>query len=220
MESPPPEGSVKPLCRMLDQDDLPEIIHLMEEIRPHIAGLCSRSIYTAICRQALVDERLVITVAEDRGKLIGFTINIIEQNRFWISFLTKRPLLASRIAFRKFLNLMGLGVSARKLEPAELEIINKYVSPGSSGRSWKDSSPTIAKAIFIGVAEQYRGSKIVGKALLNYRKKVLLERGVKRADGIILMHRIASIKLLHKQGGRIERTGKGDRLFVSVDLDQ
>jgi hypothetical protein len=192
----------------------------MEEIRPEIAGLFSRSMYTAICRQALVDERLVVTVAEDQGKLIGFTINIIDQNRFWISFLKKHPLLASRIAFRKFLNLMGLGVSARRLEPTQLEIINKYITPGPSGRSWKDSSPRIAKAIFNGVAEQYRGSRTVGKELLSYRKEVLLERGVKRADGIILMHRIASVKLLHKQGGPIEKIGKGDKLFVSVDLDQ
>jgi GNAT superfamily N-acetyltransferase len=192
----------------------------MEEFRPSIVGLRSRALYTAICRQTLKDDRLVFIVAEARGKLIGFSTAIIDRNRFWISFLPKRPLLSVRIVFKMFLRLIRVGESERVPEPKELEMIKEYIAPTPPGRSWwGDSSPSIAKGLYMAVSKGHRG-KGIGRELLRSRNKVLVERGVKRFDGITQTYNISQIQLFHSEGFRIERKGKDDKLFVTIDFDQ
>jgi GNAT superfamily N-acetyltransferase len=220
MKSSRLQGTVKPVYRLLEQDDLPEIVHLIEEFRPTFARLRSRVLYAAICRQALIDERLVFIIAEARGELIGFSIAIIDRNRFWISFLPRYPLLSVRIVFKVFLKPIRVGESVRTPGPEELEIIKEYIAPSHSGRSWwRDSSPRIAKGLYIAVAEKYRG-KGIGRQLLRSRNRVLVERGVKRFDGITHLYNIPQIHLFHSEGFRIERKGKGGKLFVTIDLNQ
>jgi ribosomal protein S18 acetylase RimI-like enzyme len=210
------QNQEKSICRLVEKDDFPEIIKLMKRLRIPIAGLYSRAIYTAICRQALKDDRIVFVVAENQGKLIGLVFAIIDRNRFLISFLLRNPLFALQILFRKFLRIMRIGVSERVPNPAQLEVIRKYLTTSHSGRSWwKDSSPQIAKAGFIAVDSKYRRSG-VGFKLNRYRDKVLMERGVKRYDGIVELHRFPQIQLLYKTGFRIER--RGNKFFVSKDL--
>lgn len=220
MESPQLKSSGKPLYRLLEQDDLPKILHLMEEFRPSIVGLRSRALYAAVCRQALRDDRLVFIVAETQGKLIGFSIAIIDRNQFWISLLPKHPLLSVRIVFKMFLRLIGVGKSARVPEPNELQMIKEYIAPTPSGRSWwGDSSPLIAKGLYMAVSKKHRGRGI-GRELLRSRNKVSVERGVRRFDGITQTYNISQIHLFHSEGFRIERKGKDDKVFVTIDFDE
>ena len=105
---------------------------------------------------------------------------------------------ALQILFRKLLGLMGIGVSKRVPNSAQLEAISKYLTTSHSDRSWwKDSSPQIAKAVFLAIDPKYRRCGI-GYELNRYRDKVLVERGVNRYDGFVEMHRIPQIHLLHK----------------------
>jgi GNAT superfamily N-acetyltransferase len=216
MEIPEFQRLRKLFCRLLRQDDLPEILSLLEEVRPEIAGLTTRTIYATICQKALIDERVVFVVAEGHGKLKGFAIAIIDRNCFWASFLCKHPLLALRIALRRFLRLTIVGRTKEVPDPKQLEIIEKCIlSPPSDRSWWKDSSPQIAKGLFIAVHKKHQ-SKGIGRELLRYRDKVLEDRGVKRVDGIILMHRIPSVKLFYSEGFRIEK--KNNRFFVTKDF--
>ena len=93
--------------------------------------------------------------------------------------------------------------------------ISPYISPSTTNRSWKDSSPQIAKLLFDGVAVTHRG-KHVAKRLTEYMFKTLLERGVSRADGIILLHNIAEVRVVHGLGFNIYR--QGGSLFATKDL--
>jgi len=188
----------------------------MKKLRIPIAGLYSKTIYTAICNKALTDNRIVFVVAENQRKLVGLVIAIIDRNRFLVSFLIKHPILALQIFFIKFLILIKARINGRKPNFAQMEYIKKYIKNSPSKRSWwKDSSPEIAKAVFISVVPEYRGRKI-GLKLNRYRDEILVRRGVERYDGIVELHRIPQIRLLYKTGFYIER--KGPKLFVSKDL--
>jgi len=205
----------KPIYRLLEKNDYPQIVELMKKSEIPIAGLYCRSIYTAVYRRALIDDRIVFAVAEYESKLIGLVIAIIDWNKFWLLFLLRHPLLALLILFRRLLRKVGIGVTESHYDPEQLKTIEKYLTTSIAGRSWKDSSPKIAKAIFISVDPKYRGLKI-GLELNRFRDKIFIERGVKRYDGWVEMHRIPQIHLLHKTGFLIEK--RGDKFFVSKDL--
>ncbi len=210
------QNSEKSICRLLQKNDFPQIIELMKKLRISIVGLYSRAIYTAIYHQALIDDRIVFVVAEKQRKLIGLVIAIIDRNSFLISFLLRHPLFALQIFFGKLLRLMGIGVSRRVPNSAQLEAVSKCLTTSHTDKSWwKDSSPRIAKAVFISIDPKYQGCGI-GFELNRYRDKVLVERGVNRYDGIVEIHRIPQILLLHKTGFRIEK--RGNKFFVSKDL--
>lgn len=207
--------SKKPICRLVEKKDYPQIIDLMQNSKFSIAGLYSRSIFNAIYRQALTDNRIVFGVAEYENKLIGLVIAIIDWNKFWIFFLLGHPLLALHILFRQIIKKAGIGVIKKDYNSEQLNTIEKYLTTSISERSWKDSSPQIAKAIFISVDPKYRGLKI-GLDLNRFRDKVFIERGVKRYDGWVEIHRIPQLNLLHKTGFLIEK--RGNKFFVSKDL--
>lgn len=205
----------KPMCRLANERDYPQVIDLMEKSNFTIAALNSRSIYNAVYRQALKDDKVVFGVAEYEKKLIGLIIAIIDWNKFWLSFLLEHPLLLLQIAFKQLLKKLGVGVSKVDYDPEQLKTVEKYLTNSIANRSWKDSSPIIAKAIFISVDPEYRGLK-VGLDLNRFRDKIFIERGVKRYDGWVELHRVPQINLLHKTGFLIER--RGDKFFVSKDL--
>lgn len=206
------------LCRVLIKNDYPQVIDLMAKSKIPFAGLYSKAIYRAIYREALVDKKIMFVVAEHKKKLIGLVIAIINWKVFWVSFLLKHPILACQIVYNKLKKKMLH--SAPKNEKPHITIeqmneIRQYLTDSIKDRSWDDTSPEIAKAIFISVDPEYRRSGI-GLKLNKYRDKVLIERGVKRYDGWVQAHRIPQLHLLHKTGFFIEK--RGNSFFVSKDL--
>ena len=208
-------NSKDPIYRLLQKKDCPEVIDLMQKSNIPVGGLYCRSIYKALCRQALKDKRIVFGVVEYEFKLIGMIIAIIDWNRFWTLFLLRHPLLALRISFRRLLRKAGMGVAKIDYDEEQLKTVEPYLTNTLADRSWKDSSPQIAKAIFLMVDPEYRRLKI-GLGLNRLRDQILMERGVKRYDGWVEMHRIPQIHLLHKTGFLIDR--RSDKFFVSKDL--
>ena len=204
------------ISRLLDKNDMPEIYDLMEEIRPPIAGLSSNAIYSAICCDALSIKKVVIVVAKEQEKLIGFNIAIIDWHHYWRSFPQRHPLLAIRILAYRLLRLIRVGFNVVIPASAQPDLNNKYISSFPSSRSWKDSTSLIAKIVYTGVAKQYR-KKGVGEKLMKYLLCSVAKYGVKRVDAYINMANFPSIRLFYKMGYRIERTSTG--LFASISID-
>ena len=204
------------ICRLLDKNDMPEIYDLMEEIRPPIAGLSSNAIYSAICCDALSIKNVVIVVAKEQEKLIGFNIAIIDLRHYWRSFPQRHLLLAIRIVVYRLLRLIRVGFNVVVPASDQPDLNNKYISSFPSNRSWKDSTSLIAKIVYAGVAKQHR-KKGVGEKLMKYLLRSLAKYGVRRVDAYINMANIPSIRLCYKMGYRIERMANG--LFASISID-
>jgi len=205
------------VCRLFHKDDLSEISKLMEVIKPDIAGLHSQKLYDAICADALSDKRIVIVVAEEQSRLIGFNLTIIDRNRYWRSFIFKHPHLAWKIAAHRFLRLLRVSPDREATDAAEPKDVSKYITSTPSGLSWKDSSPDIAKLVMTALTKKYRGRRIsveFGAYILD----VLAHHGVRRVDTKIDPNNTPSIRLTYGLGFRIER--RGEHLFATIDLDQ
>ena len=95
----------------------------------------------------------------------------------------------------------------------------KFVDVVPTKRSWKDSSPTIAKSLHTCVSEHVR-NKSIGLKLLFYTFKILKDRGVSRVDTMIRIDNsnISSIKMNRKAGWKFSRTG--DYIFGTIDLNK
>jgi ribosomal protein S18 acetylase RimI-like enzyme len=208
-----------PIFRMLEKSDIQSVLRLMEEIKPNIGGSRDQSLYHALCHEALLDKRVVFTVGEEQSKIITFYLAIIDRNRWRMSFISRHPFLGARLAvsrtFNKFRKIIKKAThKTRNIEPS-LSNISEYITPVSSNRSWKDSSPKIVKLLFLAVAESHR-RKHIAEEMVEYTLKVSAERGARRADGIILFNNIPSIRLIHGLGFSFFR--QGGSLFVTKDI--
>jgi hypothetical protein len=189
----------------------------MKVIKPDIAGLHSEKLYDAICADALSDKRIVIVVAEKQSRLIGFNLTIIDRNRYWRLFIVKHPLFALQIALHRFLRLLKVSPVQKVTHSADPKDIRQYITTIPSGRSWKDSSPEIAKLVMTALLKEHRGKRIsVGFGA--YVLDVLAHHNVRRVDTKIDPHNIPSIRFTYGLGFTIERTG--ERLFATIDLGQ
>ena len=134
--------------------------------------------------------------------------------------MIRHPLIVVRLAFTRAVNrLMKLARRAQhkiKYDEQYIKDIEELVSDLPSNESWKESSPHIAKILFAGVSENHRG-RHVGRMLLESVLKILSDRGVRRADGIILLHNIPSIRMIYRLGFDIYR--KGGFVFVTKHMN-
>jgi GNAT superfamily N-acetyltransferase len=188
---------------------------LMELIKPSIAGLASRGMYAAISREATRQEDLIIAIAEAESGCVGLLAAVLNWPRFWRGFLWRYPLLALRIfagrMWRGLRHLLTAGRAAQVLPDA----VAAALAPGSSGRTWRDYSPSIAKGLYIAAVPSRRATGI-GEQMCNYVFRELSNRGISRMDGLVEIDNIASVKLCQKTGWRLERAG--DALLISIDL--
>jgi len=203
--------------RLLAEEDLLQLGRLMEKIKPEIAGLSATSLYSSLCRDGLSNENVVIVVAQDHLRLVGFNITVIDRKRYWRAFLLRHPVIGFRIVHHRFIEALRAKIKAGNPEAEIPEAIHAYISPGSSTWSWQDSAPWIASIFITAVDGQYRG-KHISEGIGKYLLKVLAERGVRRVVSIVDPDNIPSIRLSHSLGFRIEKSES--KLFISIDVDQ
>jgi ribosomal protein S18 acetylase RimI-like enzyme len=172
--------------------------------------------YSAICGDSLKDDRLTIVVAVLGRDLLGFSVTISDWKRFWMSFWLHHPLLSLRIIFSRCMGLRKALAEQEEPDVSKRLPIEDFLSPISPNRSWKDSSPHIAKIIYTGVNPAFRGMGIA-TGIRTYEMKLLSQRGVRRFDGWVNPSNLAAIQLNSDFGFRIER--HENLLFVTIDIE-
>ncbi len=208
-----------PTFRIIEKKDFEGVLELMKTIKPHIGGSQNPVLYHALCCEALEDKRVVFVVGEERSKIVAFFLAIIDPNHWRFSFMLRHPLLgidrALNISFDRLMRLLNKTKKTTKDFIPLQQNIDKYITPIPSNKSWKDSSPDIAKLVFDAVAESHRGRHIA-KDIRSYMLEELTKRGAKRADGDILFHNIPSIHVWFGLGFSIHNMG--NQLFITKDL--
>lgn len=212
-------GEKEPVFRQLEDRDIPNVLKLMIEISPNIGGARYPSLYHALCRESLIDKRVVFIVGEKQSDIVAFHIAIIDRDKWRKSFMMRHPLILARMALSRINHTLRRAVKKathqRKGLPKPIANIDEFVTPGNTNRSWKDSSPQIAKVLFIGVAESQRGKRII-KSLYEYRDQVLAKRGVKRVDSVILSDNIKMIRASVRLGVSVYK--RDGALMTTKDL--
>jgi ribosomal protein S18 acetylase RimI-like enzyme len=210
----------KPIFRLIEKRDLKNTMKLMAEIRPNISGTHSCLLYNTICTDALFDKKIVFIVTEYKLDIIGFYFVVLDRDRWRTSFIFRHPfigfiILLNRI-FNELKNVFKIHNNNLQCDLVYIHEIKGLVKPEIVNRSWNDSSPQIAKLLYVAVNKTYRGGKIAHK-MWKYALEVLKERGISRIDTQILLDNISSIKLHYGLGFDIYI--KGHSLFATRDLN-
>ena len=195
------------LYRRAGRDDVRELTHVMAAFQFAVGGRATSSVYRVLVRDAAAGRRVTCVVALAAGRIVGFALAIADRDRYWQSLLWRHPFTAAPLL---------LGAKRRRAARRRTATASGgSESAMSPVRLWSDSSPRIAKVMFIGVAEDHRGQGI-GQGLYASLCSELRARGVVRLDASIAHDNIASIELHKTSGWRI--AGTGDGIYASLDL--
>ena len=187
----------------------------MEQAAFPISGLSSCSLYAALCQDALFDDRIVIGVAEDEKRIVAFLLIIVDWRAYWRTFLHRHPLLGVRIVGRRLSRRQSAPDAWNKLTRKQQEQITQAVAETPSGRSWEDSSPSIAKGVFLQVEPAFR-RRGISVRLYHHMFTLLAERGVRRIDAKVDLANTGALPLHLRVGYHLERSG--NTLFATRDL--
>jgi len=182
----------------LQPDNLVALVDLASSLHVAIAGLESRWLYGAICRDALDDGRVVCLVCEVDGQVAGFVMAVLDAAAYWKEFIIRRPFLAAHIFAVRLWRKTAETAGAGSAPPSGRGLFETGQAPGS----WKESSDRIAKIQFIGVGPSFRGGGI-GVELYRRLAVHLRELGLTRMDARIAADNPASIKLHHAAGWKL-----------------
>lgn len=208
--------------RLIEERDVEAAVDLMEASGQVIAGMRTRAAYRALCRDALSDRRVVVLLADAGGTLAGYGVCFIDWRRYHRSYALRHPSAAARLLCERVFARVprrGAGDTRRRTRlPAP-----PGVRPaGASGRSWKESSPAIAKIAEIFVVERFRGRGL-GERTLRVLFAELARRGVARVDCRTDIRNTSSLRMNEKVGLDMETTGLnslfGTRDIVDDDLE-
>jgi ribosomal protein S18 acetylase RimI-like enzyme len=182
-------------CRALRPADVPQLLTLLRQVRPSIAGVASEPMYRALLREALRGGDLFCVVASDRDKVLGYVLAARNWQRFKRNFLLRHPLLALRILGQRLF-------TQRRQSPQPSSLAT--VAVDRTGPQWEQSSPTIAKVLHIGVDPDARGGG-VGKALYLFLASYLEPRGIQRIDACVEADNLASLRLHERVGWTVRK---------------
>ena len=157
-----------PIIRLIERKDLERLLTLVDEVKPSIGGSRNPSMYKALCREALSDRRVVIVVAEEESEIMGFFLAVIDRNRWRESFAFRHPATMLKLMWDRALGRArkrsGHGQTMSKAMEEGMQVIRSSVNADTT-KSWKDSSPQIAKLLFLGVREKDKKKKRGGGAV-------------------------------------------------------
>ena len=191
-------------CRPVVSTDLQSLCSLMTEVGASFAGLTSRSMCFAIGSDAVAANRVTIAVADHDKELIGFVAAVVDPAEYWKGFLWRHPMVGTTAVVHKLLRGGGRTGLLRG-------------GRGTGIDHWNQSSPSIARILYVGVAERFR-RKGIGAQLYQTVFHMLAESGVQHAEAHTDHDNIPSIRLFAQIGGHSRMVKGGTGLLWTLDL--
>lgn len=203
MQEPDNELHKAVVSRLISPDDLRHRDRLVEYLRPAIApAVLSPLVFSALGVDAVCGRGCIIVAAYQDGTPCGIVIAIVNRVHFWRWFLLRHPISGLVFAALKLQQRLR---RRRRPGPPEAAVRHKSPSLDAAGlkRTWRESSATIAKTLFIGVAPESRGRGIA-KQLYTRLFGALRQQGVTRIDAHIDSDNLASVRLHESSGWQVQ----------------
>lgn len=200
--------------RRLEAADLPQWIELLRISKMAIAGLSGRTrVYSCLGRMALGDPDVVVMVGVQGSSVVTSAGVIVDPKQFWPRFVRCYPLLLVERALGRARRMFRRRKSPP--EPLTREAVEQYITP-ASGRTWGESGRHIGVAVF-GVTHPGNRGGSLGRRVLAAAIDESARLGVTRVDARIGARNIASVRMSHGIGFRIEQE-EGGGFFLTMDL--
>lgn len=199
--------------RLLQPEDMRETLLALRILSPSLLRLKTFTMYRALCKAALKDEHLTIIISSIDAQIAGLVICVRDRRVYLSRFFLHHPIAVVQLICSQILHFVSLrrhGKSQRNQVDLERDI-----PAAQADQLWSDSSPAIAKILYIGVLMRFRGRGLGGEL---YRSlfEILTLNGVKRVDARISNGNYASVQMHRKSGWRISELDDG--FFATIEI--
>ncbi len=197
--------------------DVETLSRLMEQHSITMAGLSGKSFLHAVVADATTGERVNIVLADSDGRIVGWSIALINPRSYWKSFLFFHPILGARVICRR----VRFRLAAYREIPGAANLDSDPFGETQwlqrSTVMWGSSCDSVAKHIDITVCSPLRNSGI-GCQLQQAHLESLRACGVKRVDAVISKGNVPSVKFHIKLGWSLVRTDE-QTLYITKDIE-
>jgi len=185
--------------RPLSADDLGEMERLLAEIRPSLGRMTRDSAYRALMAESLRNRGLWWLVAVHEETIVGFVVACRYGKTFWRRFLTRHPVLLSRLAVEEAIKRLREGLLRRSDGRVRGLAMSVGADETENRPRWSDNDASIAKSLYIHIAAPFRGCG-AGSELNMALVDVLTRAGITRIDAHIDSGNEASIRVAQNTG--------------------
>jgi len=200
-------------------DDAAPLAYLMMQERISLAGRVDPVLYRPFLEDALAERGPHIMVVKACGRIVGWSIGVIDSRRYWISFLGRHPATAIKVLAGLFLqryrnhkaaraNLTGLARPRSDLERLPLA---DYDNWGKDGRH-------TARLIDTTVLPSFRGAGLGGNLQVHHLR-VLRKLGIRKAEAYVRVDKSGWLQFNARSGFKVA-THKANSVLIVIDLDQ
>jgi ribosomal protein S18 acetylase RimI-like enzyme len=194
-------GSLSTTYRAVTPADVPQLLRLLEQDRPGIAGLSKSSMYRVVLRDCLRSLNLLCIVAARGDAVVGYVLAAPNWKRFQRTFLLRHPLLAMEAVAKR---LGRLAAKNRPASPAE----GGPGAPRAPDEDPRMDPGATCRILYIGVDRAHRSSGI-GAGLYAALREQLERGGVDWIEACIAEQNVASLRLHSRTGWSIVRRSGG-----------
>jgi len=175
-----------------------------------VAGTTSKPVYRAICTDALRRPSVLVVTASSGRLVAGAAIAIVDWSAYWRTFPWRHPLAALCVATRRLRRHLRWPHKQTRVgrTPGYGEQLHDLVGTDNTNLLWRDSSPSIAKIVYIVTRSDMR-NRGVGRSLYYFLFRELQAQGVTRVDANIDGDNLPSIKMHAHAGWTLHRTHSG-----------
>jgi ribosomal protein S18 acetylase RimI-like enzyme len=205
--------------RTLKADDGPLLAQLLMQERISLGGRVDPALYRAFIEDALGGRGPHIMVAKAGGRIVGWSIGVINSRCYWMSFVGSRPGIGVKILIRLFFQRFR----NRKRVNREFSCGGKIEStiealPKARDGKWGKMEPDTVRITDITVLPSYRGVGVGGKLQVHHLR-TLKSLGVRRAEAYVQTGKSGWLLFYSRIGFKIAGK-KGNSLLVANDLEE
>jgi GNAT superfamily N-acetyltransferase len=198
--------------------DAGPLVQLLVQERISLAGRVDLALCRAFIEDALGGRGPHIMVVKARGRIVGWSIGVINSRRYWISFLARHPAVGIKIPFswllQKYLN--------HREAKAELRVAKKRESdleglPAAQYDHWGKNRRHTARLIDTTVLPSFRGTGL-GGTLQYHHLRELRKLGIRTAEAYVRVSKSGWLQFNARSGFKVAGR-KGHSVLIANDLE-
>ncbi len=216
MKPDPGEGIQYGVISAGDSAPLAEL--LMRE-RISLAGRVDPALYRGFIEDALRGRGPHIMVVKAWGRIVGWSIAVIDSRRYWISLLRRQPAAGVKILACLFLQkYRNRKERSGRLAGAEWRGLDPESLPMAEYDNWgKDGSHT-ARLIDTTILPSFRGAGLGGK-LQDHHLRELRKLGIRRTEAYVRADKSGWLHFNARSGFKVAGKNANSVLIVN-DLEE
>jgi GNAT superfamily N-acetyltransferase len=204
---------------LLTGDEGTRLAKLLLQERISVAGRVDPAIYRAFIEDALEERGPHIMVVKACGRIVGWSIGVINSRRYWISFLVRHPVAGIRI-------LSGLCLQRYRQHKETRRVWTSYEEreselprwPPADPNSWGKNGRHTARLIDTTVLPSLRGTGL-GSKLQYHHLRELRRLGILRAEAYVRVEKSGWLRFNARSGFKVVGK-KTHSLLIANDLEE